>query len=341
MTNRTYLPGLPFAFVAAFLATAMMAGCAQTQQPPASPPPPPPEKVFVIFEGPWGFIADPNDANFVYAMAPKTDAHQDLFVKASNMQVLTSGVYELSVPPRTVAPAGTIVPDIAQATTAHKDDIKTALGNKLHRYAVRLPKPEAYTPYERYFSSVGDVPPPHSRDVTPKRWATAISLQYSVGSLSGFQVAGSPDTGPFQTVPLQVDTPDISFVIYPKHEDDPADKCHYHDRQAFHDLTQLLGVTKYVDYPDSPPTCLDKDPQKQPPTKSGVVFPSLLDRLAAVSGGDRERVDEAGVIPTNWLRSMSRGLGSGVIPRTIAAFFFGAPTADCKAPGLIVTSGGG
>jgi hypothetical protein len=34
--------------------------------------------VRVTFEGPWAFAADPDDANSIYAIAPKTEMHSDL-----------------------------------------------------------------------------------------------------------------------------------------------------------------------------------------------------------------------------------------------------------------------
>jgi hypothetical protein len=61
------------------------------------------QKVFVTFEGPWAFARDPNDANSVFAFAPKTASHHDLVVqsseaKPSNGETLGAGIYELSLP---------------------------------------------------------------------------------------------------------------------------------------------------------------------------------------------------------------------------------------------------
>ena len=38
--------------------------------------------VLVTFEGPWAFAPDPNDANHVFAFAPKTKSHHDLVVES-------------------------------------------------------------------------------------------------------------------------------------------------------------------------------------------------------------------------------------------------------------------
>jgi len=335
MTNRRYLPSTPFAFAAAVLAIVIMAGCTQTQQTqpaPAVATPPPGEKVFITFEGPWAFAPDPKDANFVIAMAPKTTHHRDLFVKASYFQTLASGVYELSMPPRTAAPAGTFSPDILQAKIDPKD-VQRVLDTKLERYAIRLPKPEAYTPAGRYTSRVGSVYPPDPGTVQAKPWATAVSLQYSVGSLSTFELKGTPDTGTFQPLTLQVDIPHIRFEIHPAHADDPSDKCYSHDRQTFHDLTKLLGLTLYVDYPDSPTNCHDKDPQKGTPAKAQLAWPSLLVPTTAFPVASSAEVQEADVVPTRWLNWLASGAIKSTARNLTAAFyFFALPDSDCKSP---------
>jgi hypothetical protein len=336
MTNRRYLPAPTFALAAAALSIALLIGCTETKQNPPAPPPAPSEKVFVVFEGPWGFAPDPKDAKFVIAMAPKTKEHRDLYVKASYHQELEAGNYELSMPAPTVAPSGKIIPDIVRAKIAPKD-VQRVLDDKLERYTVRLPKPESYAPATRYLSSVGTTPPPGSRDVPPKPWATAVSLQYSLASLSTFELRGNSDTSSFKPFPLQVDTPQISFVIHPKHDDDPDDKCFTHERETFHILTKLLGLTLYVDYPESPAGCLDKDPQKPQAARAQVALPSRMERLLAFAETNVPDVQEAGVAPASWSNSLARS----PMRRLTAAFyfFFARPSGDCKPP-TIVDNGG-
>src|SRR3984893_10003252 len=62
-------------------------------------------KVFVTFEGPWAFARDPNDANSVFAFAPKTATHHDLVVQTGlapsqtrQPAPLRAGIYELGLP---------------------------------------------------------------------------------------------------------------------------------------------------------------------------------------------------------------------------------------------------
>src|SRR5258707_1317745 len=66
------------------------------------------QTVFVNFRGPWAFARDPNDANSVFAFAPKTKPHHDLVVQSSESKSsedksgeskpLAAGVYELAPP---------------------------------------------------------------------------------------------------------------------------------------------------------------------------------------------------------------------------------------------------
>jgi len=338
--KRRYLPGQPLA-LAAILAVSIMAGCNQTQppQPTATAPPKPSEKLFVIFEGPWGFAPDPNDPNSVLAMTPSTNYHNKLFVKASYNKEMEAGVYDLALPARTAPPTSTVDPDIVRAKI-DPNDVKRVLGDKLHRYVIRLPKPEAYIPEDRYPSSVGPNPHPLANGVQPKPWATGVSLQYSVGSLNTSQLAGTPDSGTFPTFPLQVDTPQISFILEPLHYD-PSDKCYPHEKHAFHDLTTLLGIMLYIDYPNSPPGCPDVGPQKHP-AKARLVLPSLLQHMPAFTDANTGEVREAGIVPGSWLGSLTHGAIRNVTARVLGAalYFFGRPTADCKTPIIISTDVG-
>lgn len=339
--KRRYLPGQPLV-IAAILAVTIMAGCNQTQapQPTATAPPKPSEKLFAIFEGPWGFAPDPSDPNSVLAMAPWTNYHHKLFVKASYNKELEAGVYDLSLPARTAPPAGTVDPDILRAKI-DANDVKRVLADKFHRYVIRLPKPEAYIPEDRYPSSVGPNPHPLANGVQAKPWATGVSLQYTVGSLNTSQLAGTPDTGTFPTFPLQVDTPDISFILHPQHYDQ-NDKCYPHEKHAFHDLTSLLGITLYIDYSDSPAGCPDDGTQKHP-AKAQMVLPSLQQRMAAFTDANTGNVRKAGVFPMGWLDSLTHGPMRSVTGRVLAAafYFFGMPTADCKTPIILSTNVGG
>jgi hypothetical protein len=288
-----------------FLAMISLVACEQSK--PTTPAPsatlqsPTTEKVFIVFEGPWAFAPDPKDAGSVIAIAPKTKGHRDLYVKASNQSTLATGAYDLSLPAHSGQAAATADPSIAQAKI-DPASLQRALDNKSARYVIRLPKPEEYVVAARARSRLGATYPPDPS--TEKDYATAVSLRYNMSNLSGFSLAGTPDSGAFNPLLLQVETPMIRFVIEPAQDDDPRDKCNTHSRESFHDLAMLLGLTLYVDFPDNPAECHNEDSQKAPPAKAHAGF-----------GGAHSIADYLAV----------------------AIYFFGHPDTDCMAPNLILT----
>ena len=317
MRNPGHSPGRAFVLASVFLATMFLVACEQSKPtapaPAAAPPLPSTEKVFVVFDGPWAFAPDPKDAGSVVAIAPKTKGHRDLYVKASNQSTLASGAYDLSFPAHSGQAAATSDPSIAQAKI-DSQSLQRALDNKSARYVIRLPKPEEYVVAARSKSRLGATYPPDAS--TEKDYATAVSLRYNVSSLNGFSLAGTPDSGAFNPLLLQVDTPMIRFVIMPAQDDDPKDKCNTHSREGFHDLTMLLGLTLYVDFPDNPAACHSKDPQSAHPAKAEAGESSPLERLGMLLRG-------GGARSADYLAA--------------AMYFFSRPGGDCMSPNLILT----
>jgi hypothetical protein len=278
--------------------------------------------VFVVFEGPWAFAPDPKDAGSVVAIAPKTKGHRDLYVKASHHSTLAAGVYDLSFPAHSGAAAATADPSIAQSEI-DPPNLQRALDSKAGRYVIRLPKPEEYVVSARSRSRFGATYPPDAS--TEKDYATAVSLRYNVGSLNGFSLAGAPDSGTFNPLLLQVETPIIRFVILPAQFDDPTDKCDTHSREAFHDLTTLLGLTLYVDFPDNPADCHGKDPQSVHHRMANAG--STSERLVALFTENQADVQGASV--TDGVRGVADHLAAAI-------YFFTAPTFDCAGPHIIL-----
>jgi len=301
----------------AFLATLFLVACNQAQ-PPANAPAAESKavaankEVYVIFEGPWSIVTDPKDANSVLLLAPKTKIHRDLFVAASNDTGLAPGVYDLSVPAHGPATSGPLDASFAQATIDSKS-LQRALDDKLDRYVIRLPKPEAYVAARRYRSRLGSTYPPDA--ASEQNYASSVSLLYRVGSMNGFLLAGAPDAGTFNPVLLQLDTPTIRFAIEPAQVDDPKDQCDTHSREAFRDTTKFLGLNLFVDFPSNPSTCHDNDPQKVRPAK-------------AQAGGDDAR-------PTN--SRVASEMGVPRYPFAAMFLFFHGTSIDCRPPILFLT----
>jgi hypothetical protein len=326
------------ALASAALATVFLIACQQSQpsaatpaatQSKAAPAAAATKDVYVIFEGPWAFAPDPKDANSIVLLAPKTKHHRDLYVTASNHATLAAGIYDLSFPGHVGPGAQTYDPSILRATIDPKN-VQRALDLKGDRYAIRLPKPEAFLPAHRNRNRAGATYPPDAS--TEKEYATAVSLRYNVGSLSGFSLSGTPDSGMFNPLLLQVDVPAIRFVVEPTEDDDV---CNTHSRQAFHDLVQLVGVTLYIDFAENPSDCHDKDPQAPRGGKANANWASTGDRMTAALMENRA-IQEAdvtgGARPYQYLRTIAGGtIVRGIAQRLgVSMYFFGVSGIDCK-----------
>jgi len=312
MKNPRYFNSSPVALASAVLATFFLTACQQSQQQPApaatQSSAAATKDVYVVFEGPWAFAPDPKDANSVIALAPKTKSHRDLIIQTWD-KTLASGIYDLSLPARGGPAAGIVDPNILQAKI-DPQSVQHVLDSKSERYAVRLPKPEAYVAATHYRARAGATYPPDAS--TEKDYVTSVSLRYSVTTLTGFSLAGSPDSGTFNPLLLRVETPTINFLIEPAHDPDPADKCHTHEREAFRDLTKLVNVKLFLDYSNDPNECHSKDPQDARPVKAEITpgVPGFFDRVYA--GGRKQDL--------------------------LAAIYFFGMLRDCKTP--VIVSGG-
>jgi hypothetical protein len=326
------------ALAGAIAATLFLVACQQSQ-PPAATPSAAESKaaaakdVFVVFEGPWAIVPDPKDANSVLLLAPKTKAHRDLYVTASNNSTLTAGIYDLSIPGRTGPAAGIFDESILRAKIDPKNVQRVLDDKSSNRYAIRLPKPDAYLPASRHRSRVSTTYPPEP--ATEKEYATGVSLRYSVTSLTGFSLAGAPDKAAFNPFLLQVETPTIRFVIDPAHDPDPADKCYTHSRQTFHEAATLLALNLYVDFPESPSSCHDKDPQRARAIKAETGPAAGLEQLVALLESGPGEVEEASVTPLQADRfAVLAFRAAKTVARHLTASFylFGHPSGVCFAP---------
>lgn len=204
-----------------------------------------------------GFARDPNDANSVFAFAPKTLSHRDLVVRSSSeAKTLGAGIYELTLP-AVLSRAPNIDANVLRAKI-DAQGVQHALNARFERYAIRLPKPEAYVANSTERSRAGSAYPPAAS--TEKDYVTTVSLRYSVERLSGFFLAGRPDD-PSAFPRLPVEPPGISFMIQPL-PGQMMEECNLHVREAFRDLAKLVNVKLFVDFPDDPSACREHDPQK-------------------------------------------------------------------------------
>jgi len=345
MPTKRHFSSSLIATASAVLAVLFLFACQQSQQTTApsttQPAPAVAEKVFVVFEGPWALVADPKDANSVLAFAPKTKSHRDLSVSASNESVLAAGTYDLSVPAHGPATSAALDPSFAQAKI-DAQSLQHALDDKSGRYVIRLPKPEGYRAARRVRSRVGASYPPDAS--TEQNYATEVSLLYTVSSLNGFSLAGTPDAGTFNPLLLQLESPTIRFAIEPAQFDDPKDLCHTHSREGFHDRTKFLGLTLYVDFPDDSADCHKTDVQSMGSTKADMRE-SPTRRWLATSSLERETISlrqrvsrrettldgPETLAAINWRSILSRSLDTAI-------YFFHGSGVGCRVPIVFLTT---
>lgn len=225
------------------------------------------QQVYLVFDGPWAFAPDPDDPAKIIALAPKAVHHHDLFVQ-SHSKVIPTGVYDLSFPPfskSNVRP--TIDPDILQASIGAQN-VQHVLETRFARYAIRLPRPEAYIGELYSPSRVGTTYPPDGS--TQREHVSSLALRYTVSTLKGFSLDGTPDTGTFTPLVLRLGAPTIQFEIDAEQDSSVAGTCHIHEREAFHSLTKLINVTLFLDFQDDESTCRERDPQNPGLTASKV-----------------------------------------------------------------------
>jgi hypothetical protein len=341
MRNSRHFRSSLFVLASVFPAILFLVACEQSQQrPPVAASElkaVSAEKVFVVFEGPWAIVADPKDANSVLALAPRTKLHRDLYVAASNESTLAPGTYDLSVPAHGAAFSGTLDPSFAQVTIDAKS-LQHALNDISARYVIRLPKPEGYVAAKRFRSRVGPTYPPDAS--TEQNYVAQVSFRYNVSTLTGFSLAGSPDTGTFNPLLLQVDTPTIRFAIEPAVADDLTDMCHAHSREAFRDTVKFLGLTLFVDFPNDANNCHNTDPQKGRPAKAEVNWLPPLEQVAAPLVGQLSGLRTANIAGVQDEKTTT-AIGSATsVPRYLMAmmYLFHGGSGGCMSPILFLTT---
>jgi hypothetical protein len=257
--SRSSLPTRPRAWLtASILLAALIAIVVYRDAKKAAASHPQGKKILVAFEGPWAFAVDPNDANSIYAFAPKTASHTDLMVESVESQTLPAGIYELRMPAVSNR-TSSLDSNVLQAKI-DAQGVQHALSARFERYAIRLPRPEAYVATSHEVIRAGSTYPPGPS--TEKNYVTSASLRYSVDALRGFVLVGQPDRD-FPLSPLTVEpSKPIKFVIAPL--PGQMDECDTHVREAFRDLARLVNLKLFVDFPGLPESCRDHDPQKPP-----------------------------------------------------------------------------
>ena len=315
---------------AAAIILALMAGCQTAQSPaPTSGEPKATSEVFVVFAGPWALVPDPKDPKSILAVAPRLRDHTPLGVNPAN-RALEAGVYDLAIPSQNVPEKSMFEKNLFR-TEITAASSQRALDQRMERYVIRLPKPDAYVAAVTFRSRVDTKYPPDPS--TEGDYATSVSLKYLVSSKAPLTLSGTADAGAkLDPLSLSLDMPMVSFVIEPLH-DSSDDPCNTHSRESFHSLVELLGVKLYVDFPSSPDDCHKKDPQ----TKN-----SARARLFGGVGAEEISGEFGEAIGPVQMAGFGLRLNSAATLRTagsrLAAFFFGGGGGACRSPMIVGTN---
>jgi hypothetical protein len=318
MRNERHFTDGMVAVGCALLAILFLITCQQSQQPVATSAPaqtkPATSELYVTFEGPWAIVPDPKDSNTILAIAPKTKSHRFLAFVPGNTE-LDAGVYDLTIPAKSATETPTFDKGVLRVNV-DSQVVARALDRRTERYAIRLPKPEAYVAETRFVSRVGPTYPPDAS--TEQDFVTAISLRYSATSKTGLQLAGTQDEGgAFKPLLMEANVPALRFTLDPVEVHLHDDECHLHARQAFKDVTHLLGLTLYIDFPDSPVDCEKRDPQ----TRTAKAMLRHPFELSTLFGDGQDQLQTAGISlegSGSFLSSAAKGAQRGIW----AAYYF-------------------
>lgn len=340
MRNKRALTNTVVAVASAILATLFLVACEQNQTPAPAPPPdvkPGSSEAFVIFEGPWAIVPDPKDPKSILAIAPKSKSHRPLAVVPAN-KILEAGVYDLAIP--TQGGPGTPTFDKGLFRTDVKpENVQRALDTRLERYAIRLPKPDAYLAETRYRSRVGASYPPDAS--TEQDYATSVALRYTVSSKTGFSLAGTQDVGgAFNPLLLELGAPFVRFDIEPM-GDPNLDLCGDHSRASFHELTRLLGLTLFVDFKRHGDwgDCHKKDPQLGHSEKAQLLHGLPWTGEGLLSGESIGPIQMAGMGGGYLTAYLEDAITRAQNNWAVALYFF--HTGACLSPIIVGNNSGG
>lgn len=239
---------------------------------------------FVVLDGPWVLAADPSDATKLVAISPQVVSHAEPYVEdAGGAHRLPTGVYEISISnKKSASPAPTAnSPVLYPVNAISANTISVILASKGTRYAIKLPLPDAYGSSQKRDSRIGvKWPVENTSTYKEDRYTTAISLRYDQADLTKLALAGTPDdlANAFQPGAISVQTPATLRVVVEAHYEDTGDPCSMQSKQAFVAVNSLFNLGLYVDFPQYPKPCQDRDPQN-PRGKPPIDLVKALDKM--------------------------------------------------------------
>jgi hypothetical protein len=329
MINKRRTPAMkqlekfPRAFAAAMLFVCMLFvwSCQSPQR--AAKLAASPETVFVVFEGPWAFVTEPSGE--ILAIAPKATNHTDAYAKAEESTLLPLGKYQLSVLNRVTKtqtfPQPTFLPDkVSSATLTGVVNNSTGAG----RYMIILPQPDGLTEAEHSKSQI-NYPWPVDPKTPIVPYSVSISLQYTVSTLDGFKLTGTPDDSSvtFSDFPFAVGVPRVIHIAIDPLPSPKPDPCDDDTKLAFKELMALFSLQHIIDFQPYPSgmNCQTEDPQnpQHPPVapSARAVVQQLKEMETLIKNNGKGKDDKTVLMELQGLQSSAAGtsppLASGII----------------------------
>ena len=210
------------------------------------------------FTGPWSFAKDTVNKRIV-AIAPDIQGHSPLYLRATGSVFLTAGVYDLVLKGGAGgaegAGASSATPNFVPAQISSADLVKLEGDYNGAAYIINLPETvDIHAVYNDPLAYSGKFPVP--KPAVSKNFVTKVVFRYLVDE---------PE--------IELDNKDISAIPHSQSldsegaidvgiDDDPdPSTCDYVAKATYAEMTKLLKIIQYIDFPAYDEICQPNDPQ--------------------------------------------------------------------------------
>ena len=209
----------------------------------------------INFTGPWSFAKDTANKRIV-AIAPDIQGHSPLYLRATGSVFLTAGVYDLVLKGGAGgAGASSANLNFVPAQISLNDLAKLEGDYNGAAYIINLPDTvDIHAVYNDPLAYSGRFPVP--KPAVSKNFVTKVVFRYLVDENE-----------------IELDNKDISAISHSQSldsdgaidvgiDDDPdQSNCDYVAKATYAEMTKLLKIVQYIDFPPYDETCQPNDPQ--------------------------------------------------------------------------------
>jgi len=211
-------------------------------------------RVELVFGGPWSFAMDSAN-NRIVAIAPDVLGHSSLYLRAAGSLIEAGGVYDVKLTNGSSGPAGAI-PNLVPENITSSTLTNLETGYSGAPYIINLPPTNSIHVFYSDPLSHSDHFPVPKPAVSPM-FVTKVVFEYTAYN-ADIELVRHTDASNTTSESLSSDG-----IIDVAIDDDPDYlDCDYEAKGTFAEMAKLIGVKRYVDYPDYDPSCYANDPQK-------------------------------------------------------------------------------